>query len=134
MESINAEKEKCEEGLRSVMTIKIITEGGGIVKAQITTVTLPDTLAVGAAVTGTFVLTNIGDTAGKLRLLFTTVWDNKNYEAISSTAVAVNGTLTVTLSAGLIIMPNADAVINMQGQHETSPGSGTWTTDDTKSH
>ena len=120
--------------MRSVMTIKITTEGGGIVKAQITTMNLPSSLAAGAAVTGSIILTNIGDTAGKLRTLLTTVWDSKSYEAISPSPIAVNGTLTVTIPAGLIVMPNKDAIITINGQHETSPGSGTWTTDDTKTH
>lgn len=115
------------------MTIKLGV-AAGMAKAQITTISLPSELGAGKDVTGSIVLTNIGDAAGKLRLAITTTWDLKNYEGISPSPIGVGGIFTVTVPAGLIVMPSKDAVITLTGQHESAPGSGTWITDDTKTH
>ena len=115
------------------MTIKLVTtpppqpqEG----QALITEIGLPAELQSGSSVTGFIKIQNIGAVSDGFRLLFTTEWDSKQY-ATPEVEVPVNAVLTATIPAGLITMPEIDAVITLEGQHLEA---GVWKTDDTKSH
>ena len=113
---------------------EVISGGSGVAKAQITTINLPDSLDAGKGITGSIVLTNIGTVAAKLKIFVGTVWDGQSYDVASLEAIGVNKTFTVTIPAGLMVMPDKDAIINIIAKHESSPESWSYITDDTKTH
>lgn len=113
------------------MTIKLVTEpppppGEG--QALVYEVNLPSKLEAGSWITGSIKTQNIGE-GDKLRCLITTEWDGEQFAGEGD--VPADYILTITISAGLITMPEIDAVITIEGQHLEA---GVWVTDDTKTH
>ena len=99
------------------MTIKLkvaVPEG----KAVIVNVDLPTELAAGEWITGSITLRNDGG-ADTMALVLNTMWDNKLYGAVFD--LAAGGSTSVGLEAGIIAMPNQDAVIDIYGCH-AEPG------------
>lgn len=103
-------------------------EGEG--RASVIEVSLPDALNAGDVITGTIRAMNIGTGDSNMRSLVTTMWNGREYRRTVN--LPVNGVLTHNLPSFLgITMPNQDAVIRIEGQHEEN---GVWITDDTKTH
>ena len=113
------------------MTIKLVTappptdEG----RAEIIEVSLPSELVAGSWITGTVRAQNVGTVEDDLRILITTEWNGKQYQGNGS--VPIDYALRVTISEGVVTMPDIDAVITIEAQHLEN---GVWITDDTKSH
>jgi len=98
-------------------------------KASVYEVNLPSDLKAGSSITGTVKIQNIGAVEDDLRILITTEWDSKKYQASGS--VPVNWVLTATIAEGVMVMPDIDAIMTIEAQHLEA---GVWVTDDTRTH
>lgn len=114
------------------MTIKLVVEPPPPAEegvAQVYAIELPSQLDSGAWIVGKVKIKNIGPAEDDLRALVTTEWNGKKYQG--SAKVPVGIILTLSIASGLIMMPDVDAVVTVDGQHLEA---GVWVTDDTKTH
>jgi len=100
--------------------------GEGLVAVQ--EINLPAELEAGAWITGNIKVQNLGET-DTVRVWVTTEWDGKNYKG--ETELVAGGIFTLNVNEGLIVMPQVDAVIKVEGQHLEA---GIWKTDSTMKH
>jgi TM2 domain-containing membrane protein YozV len=114
------------------MTIKLKTAAPppGEAKASIVRIDLPSELEAGKWITGYIYVQNVGTASGVIRLLITTLWDGRQFTGQG--AADVNQTLAFYIPEGVIQMPNQDATMRFDAQHQRPDGS--FVTDDTKTH
>jgi len=113
------------------MTIKLKTAAPpGEAKASIVSIDLPTELEAGKWITGYIYVKNVGTASGTIKLLITTQWDGKQYYGLG--AADVNQTIGFYIPEGTIQMPNQDATMRFDAQHQRPDGS--FVTDDTKTH
>lgn len=96
------------------MTIKLRAVPPGEGYGAVTNINLPGELDAGDWITGVMNLTNNGE-ADKMALVFNTVWNGKMYGIVLD--MTAGEVVEIGIDAGLIHMPNHDAVINILGCH-----------------
>lgn len=107
---------------------EVPSDGEG--KASIIEVNLPDKLSLGDLIIGYFRVKNIGAVEDRIRCLVTTMWNGRQYAGENT--VPVNSVLRYAIiDTHNITMPNEDAVIKIEGQHDEN---GVWITDDVRTH
>ena len=111
-----------------------LTKGDGPL-GSITEINLPDVLGEGSPITGSVVITNIGDITAPFRCRFITEWNGSEF-LTEETELIPGASLEATIPTGEVLMPNQDASIKMQAERHYVVIAHTdqWEVDDLKSH